>query len=491
MRRPNVLLIVSDQHQWKKAGCYGHRIVRTPNLDRLAEEGVTFDRAFCANPLCVPARVSLLTGRYSVHNGVYGLSNTFRDDMPTYAHLFAASGFRTALAGRMHLVWNDNRHGFEERLNDEPYASPFTDNDAPWWKPVRNKTLAGGIERSGPNESRPWRVDSEAVASALEFIDSTPRAERPWMLTSCFYQPHTPYDAPREYWDLYDGKDLDLPEDSLRDDFRPEPMYAMPHRFQGMAESRPSPEGVRRAVTGYYGSVTCMDAMIGRMLDALERTGQLDNTVIIYNSDHGEMLGEKGCWHKSVLYNCSAQVPFIVRAPGRCREGARVAAPVSHVDLFPTMAALLGLRLPEELRLDGRDLTPLLTRADPGPEWDRRGVLVEYADYGVRYPMAAWLRGRHKLTCAPGFPPVLNDLDEDPDENVNLAEYPGSADVLQSLQDELAEVWDPEAVERSVLDSQMGLRLVFQGMAAQNALLGLQPRHRESAWFEPFDGSPG
>lgn len=458
MKPRNVLLILSDQHRADAAGCYGHPVARTPHLDRLAAEGVVFDRAYCSNPLCVPSRVSLLTGRYSATTGVYSLGAALRDDVPTFAHLFAAAGYETVLAGRMHLVWSDRLHGYERRFNPEPYKGPFNCREY-WRDPLAEYDFRAAFASAGAGESRHLVYDRAAHAAALEFLRSPRASERPWMLTSCFIIPHEPYQAPQEFFSLYDTPDLPVPPP--HDPARPqvEEMYRSFDRYKGFHNWSPPPETIRKAVAAYYGLVTCMDSMIGELLRALEETGQLENTLVLYTSDHGEMLGEKGCWHKSYLYDASARVPLIVREPGRVPAGLRVRAPVSQVDLFPTMAEWLGTEIKPDLRIDGRSLLPLI-EGRPAPELERRGVLVEYADYGVRTPMAAWVKDSHKLTCAPGFPSVLVDLDRDPDERCSLIDTPAAQPLRRGMERELAAAWDPDAVRRTALDCQYGLTLI-------------------------------
>jgi choline-sulfatase len=468
MKPRNVLLILSDQHQAAASGCYGHGVVRTPHLDRLAAEGVLFERAYCSNPLCVPSRVSLLTGRYSATTGVYSLGAALRDDTPTFAHLFGAAGYETVLAGRMHLVWSDRLHGYGRRLNPEPNKGPLNSREY-WGNLLAEHDFRAAFAAAGAGESRHLIYDRTAHASAMEFLRSRRAGDRPWMLTSCFTIPHEPYQSPPEFYSLYDQPDLPvpLPHDPARPQV--EEMYRSFDRYKGFHRWAPPPETIRRAVAAYYGLVTCMDAMIGELIRALEETGQLENTLILYTSDHGEMLGEKGCWHKSYLYDASARVPLIVRAPDAFPAGRRVRAPVSQVDLFPTLAEWLGTGIGPDLRLDGRSLLPLLAGA-PAPELERRGVRIEYADYGVRTPMAAWVQGAHKLTCAPGFPSVLADLDGDPAERRNLIDAPALQPLRREMERALAADWDPEAVRRTALDCQYGLTLIEAAWKRQGLL---------------------
>ena len=470
MSRMNVLMIVSDQHHAGVMGCAGHPVVRTPNLDRLAGEGVLFERAFCSNPLCVPARTSLLTGRYCVNHGVYSLGATFRDDMPTLAHLFAASGYDTTLAGRMHFVWADRLHGFARRTTPEPYGNIFNCREY-WRDPIHEWDFTDHHESAGPGSQPHLDSDRKAQASALDVIrEGGKDRSKPWMLMRCFTIPHSPYNAPAEYYEMYDGLDFPTPPPFDPDHDRLPVMYATLEQYKGRHKYTPGADAIRRATAAYFGLVTAMDDMIGEMLDLLESTGQLQNTLIVYTSDHGDMLGAKGCWHKSYLYNPSIRVPLIVSGAGIEKRGERVRAPVSHVDLFPTAAHILGIDLHDDLVIDGRSLAPWFNGDPQADEWPRRGVLVEYADYGARAPMAAWIEDRWKLTCAEGHEPLLHDLDADPDEERDLAGDPACRDILDRLRHELGAVWDHRAVRRRVLDCQYGFTLIEKAHERQGLL---------------------
>ncbi|MHC4871518.1 MAG: sulfatase-like hydrolase/transferase [Planctomycetota bacterium] len=464
----NILFIVSDQHQAKAMGCAGHKYVKTPNLDKLAEKGILFERAFCTNPLCVPARISLLTGRYSISHGAYSLGATFRDDMVTLPHLFAAKDFYTILTGRMHLVWNDSLHGYENRTNAEPYEDICNCDD--WWKrELPQYELSGAFENIGPGEQRHLEYDKMAHASALDFIkNESGILDKPWFMTSCLTIPHEPYRVPEEFYNIYKDMDIDLPAECESENKEIYDLYQSFHTYKSFHKNSPDSERIEKAVKAYYGLVTCTDQMVGELVDALDKTGQLENTIIIYTSDHGEMLGEKGCWHKSVLYDTSAQVPLIICDPDFDKKGIKIKQNVSHVDLFPTFAEYAGLDLLDDLNIDGLNLNKLI--AGDEKEFNERGILIEYGDYATRVPIAAYLKGDYKLTVADGFDSVLINTKKDPEEMINLFADPDHKDIREYMLTGLTELWNHEKCLKIIRDSQYSFELIKNAHAKQGLL---------------------
>jgi choline-sulfatase len=457
--QPNILFILSDQHSQGVMGCYGNSAVHTPCLDALAEEGVVFDAAYCGSPLCVPSRLSMLTGRHPHGIGVWGLGDTIASNIPTWPVPLSIAGWHTLLCGRMHLAWPDRNHGFETRLCGDAYPT-LRNHFADWTGPEDTTRRGLAVAEAGIGTARQDGDDDLAQGQALRFLHSLDpsRLKRPFALCVGFYRPHTPFCAPADLASLYD--DLDPEVDDL-DENLPD-FYQSLYRHFGFANRPPTREEAVRAIRMYYAMVTGMDRRVGLICEALRAKGLWDNTLIIYSSDHGETLGRHGLWFKSNFYEESIRVPLIVRFPGGGRRGARVKDPVSLLDLFPTFCEIAGVQ-PYNF-LDGESLMPLITGKGIGQD---RSVFAEYADYGIHTPMRMIRKGRHKLIFAAGYDPVLFDLVEDPRERANLAGHPEHRATVESLMGELLKGWEPKAIRSKVMENQRNRDLFI---AAEDAI---------------------
>ncbi len=445
--QPNILLICSDQHTPGVTGCYGNPHVQTPHLDALAEEGVTFDAAYCSSPVCVASRLSMLTGRYPFRIGVWGLADTILSTTPTWPVPLSISGWETIICGRMHLVYGDRNHGFERRLCGDAYPT-IRNNFAYWTKKEPEVTRAGRvIQESGLGTARHDAEDAIAEGFALKFIHglNPSKQSRPFAMCTGFYRPHTPFLAPPEQAALYENMDVEL--EGTQEDLPP--FYRSLFRYFGLEADPPSPEDCRRAIRMYYAMVTGLDRRVGLICNALKQRGLWDNTIVIYTCDHGEMLGRHGLWFKGALYEESARVPLIVRIPKSARKGSRVSEPVSLVDLFPTFCEIAGVE-PYEF-LDGISLMPTLNGGSLPPG---RPVFTEYSDYGIHTPTRMVRKGNYKLIFADGYDPLLFDLAADPREQNNLAGTPGLKAMADSLLAEVLKDWDPTEIRRRVLANQ-------------------------------------
>jgi choline-sulfatase len=265
-----------------------------------------------------------MTGRYPHRIGVYDNACSLSSDAVTWAHLLRASGYDVALAGKQHFVGPDQLHGFQAQLARDlhaehrhpiyPWDDGIVDAKRPW----------PGPETAGPGSTESIETDDAVEAAAVEYVREPARAERPWALNVSFIAPHFPLVVPKRYWDRYPLDAVDLPTGSSGQVVHP--VYQRMRRMFGLVDY---PEAqVRRARAGYYALVTYLDDKIGRLLDALEETGQAEDTLVVYTSDHGEMNGEHGLWRKSNFYEDSARVPLIMRWPGRIPAGRRIGAGV-------------------------------------------------------------------------------------------------------------------------------------------------------------------
>ncbi len=444
---------------------HGHRVVRAPNLTALARDGVTFESAYSASPLCAPSRSAMLAGRRPSRIEVFDNAAELPASVPTVTHVLRAAGYATTLVGKMHFVGPDQLHGFEERLTTDVYPADFdwtpdwgmTAGERASWHHNMSSVFEAGVREAALQTD----YDDEVCFRAVQKIRhlAARRDGRPFFMVVSFTNPHDPWEVRRRHWDLYDEAAIDLPL------VAPIPYdHADPHsrRLRDMygSDDRPLTEAeVRRARHGYYAAVSYMDERVGEVLDALEATGQAGDTVVLFTADHGEMLGERGLWYKMSFFEGSARVPLIVRWPGVAPR--RVGESVSHLDLAPTLVELGGGGS-EGAEFEGSSLVPLLTGRGPAPS----AVLGEYLAEGVSAPSVMIRRGKHKYIRCEGDPDQLYDLEADPLELANLAADPAAAESVAALRAESERRWDLADVERRVLASQGRRRLVARALEA-------------------------
>jgi choline-sulfatase len=454
--KPNVLFIVSDDHSVDVLGAYGSRLARTPNLDRLAGEGVRFDRAFCNAPICSPSRQSFLTGRYAHAVGVTLLTHALDDEPYTLAELLRDAGYRTAAFGKMHF--NSPRlHGFEIHRTRADWAA--RDQEQP------RRPLPEGVEvlpawRPFDDPAQIWlnamyvpfgRYDDQMhgtwyAQEAIEFMGA--RRDKPFFVQIGFEEPHSPFWFPVEMRGMYDPARLPVP------DLGPEDAGQIPRVFADL--TREQKQGI---IASYYTSVAFLDRNVGRVLAALEELGLRDNTMVIYAGDNGYHLGEHGRFEKHSLLERSVLVPLMMRLPGRIPAGSSTDALVELVDIFPTVLDYLDLPIVppsvqattgetpvSQLRdLQGHSLRPLIEGRVPAV---RDAAFAEY-----RHTEEAMVRThRYKLIyrtskgvtdwyepveALPGRNIRLFDLQNDPEELRNVSGDPANAVVVAELLDRL------------------------------------------------------
>ncbi len=362
-RKPNLLLLMADQHRADCLGAAGNRAIHTPNLDRLAASGVRFTSAFSSTPTCTPARAALLTGMSPWGHGMLGYSKVAERYAVEMPRLLREAGYYTTGIGKMHYTPQRNLHGFHQTILDESgrVESPDFRSDYRSWlhseMPMANPD-ATGLDWNGYTAAEyalPERVHPTAWtgAAAVNFLRAYNRSE-PFFLKVSFARPHSPYDAPKRFWDLYG--DASLPAARVA---------KWADRYRARSSDRVdlwhgelSPELVRRARTGYYGNVSFIDEQIGRVLDTLGERGWVENTVVLYLSDHGDMLGDHHLWRKSYAYAGSARIPMILRAPGL--KAGTDDSPVEIRDVLPTLLDAAGAGIPRAV--EGRSLLSATAR---------------------------------------------------------------------------------------------------------------------------------
>lgn len=464
MARPNILILMVDQFNGTLFPDGPADFLHAPHLKALAQRSVRFANTYTASPLCAPARASFMSGQLPSRTRVYDNAAEFASDIPTYAHHLRAAGYQTALSGKMHFVGPDQLHGFEERLTTDIYPADFgwtPDYTKPgeridwWYHNLGSVTGAGVAEITNQME-----YDDEVAYNATRKLYDLSRRQddRPWCLTVSFTHPHDPYVARRKFWDLYE----DCP--ALNPAVAPLPFEELDPHSQRLLEACDykafdiTPEQIRRARQGYFANISYVDEKIGEILGVLDRSRMADNTIILFVSDHGDMLGDRGLWFKMCFFDGSARVPLMIAAPGW--TPAKIDRPVSTLDVTPTLAGLAGLDISSLKKwTDGVDLAPLATGTG-----GRSPVPMEYAAEGSIAPLVGIRDGRFKLSLCVKDPAMLYDLDADPHELNNLAENPDYAEVLASLKAQADARWNLETFDAAVRESQARRWVVYEAL---------------------------
>ena len=453
--KPNLLYIHSDQHSPYVTGCYGDPIVRTPNIDRLAAQGIVFDNVYCPSPICVPSRMSMLSGRYPFENHVWTNSHILSSAIPTFAHAMGAAGYRPTLIGRMHSLGPDQLHGYAERLVGDHGPNHLGGNSG-----ADRGALSGcagpsrvSLTQSGSGQSSYQIHDEEVTAATISFLNGLGTKKKagmdsaPFSISVGFMLPHQPFVARSEDYALYQDC-IQMPRIPQSYSDKLHPHIAQWRRDTDTVEV--SNEEIKRARTAYWALVTRMDALIGDIIDALRKNDLTDNTIILYMSDHGEQVGEHGLWWKQTFYENSVKVPAILSWPGHLPNNVHCDRVVSSLDLNATMLA--ALNAPPLPHSRGRSLLELLH--NPGTYWeniafsefclDAAGAGGPFSEHGVYQRMVR--RGNWKLNYYHGMPCQLFNLENDPFEMDDLAHNVQFEKIRNELLNEILKDWDPEWV---------------------------------------------
>jgi iduronate 2-sulfatase len=463
-KKPNILFIPVDDLR-PELGCYGSTVVRSPNLDRLAREGVVFKNAYCQSAVCNPSRASLLTGLRPDSTRVWDLRTDFRNHLPdavTLPQYFRQQGYYSAGIGKIfHNTIPDPKSWDEKAYLDgypfDPDAVYVTKENHAIQEEKKQAIIRAGRSDQSIDRFGRWYLKANAVEMAdvpdnayfdgaqtdwaVRKLGELNEQNQPFFLAVGYYRPHLPFNAPRKYWDLYDRQSIPLAENGFPP--RNAPVMAInnlrelkgytdfrktPHPFDG----RLTEDQTRLLKHGYLASVSYIDGQIGRLLDTLESLGLRRNTIVVVWGDHGWKLGEHNSWCKMTNYEVDTRAPLIISAPEYGKQGIFSSRLVEFVDIYPTLCTLAGLPVPADL--EGISMTPLMRRPDRSwkhavfTQFLREGIWTapdgkEYMGYAVRtdrYRYVEWVRWDTRELAAV----ELYDLEADPLENENIAEKP-------------------------------------------------------------------
>ncbi len=464
MTKPSILIFMVDQLNGTLFPDGPADWLHTPNLAALAARSTRFQNAYTASPLCAPGRASFMSGQLPSRTGVYDNAAEFASSIPTYAHHLRRAGYNTCLSGKMHFVGPDQLHGFEDRLTTDVYPPDFgwtPDYRKPgeridwWYHNLGSVTGAGVAEISNQLE-----YDDEVASHATQKLYQLSRGldDRPWSLTVSFTHPHDPYVARRKFWDLYEEcAHLDPIEPAYKfedyDAHSQRIMLANDHTKFDITDN-----DIRRSRRAYFANISYLDEKIGEIIQVLKDTRQVENTIILFVSDHGDMLGEKGLWFKMNFLEGSARVPLMICAPSM--QPGMITAPVSTIDVAPTLAELAGISMDEIMPwTQGESLVHL------GQGGERTSpVAMEYAAEASYAPLVSLRSGRWKYNRCALDPDQLFDLDADPQEQTNLADDPAFADPLNALRAQAEARWDLAGFDADVRESQARRWVVYEAL---------------------------
>jgi choline-sulfatase len=453
-RRPNIVFICSDQHTGRPIPG-----IRTPNLDRLAASGVRFENAYSCAPVCVPGRAALMSGMFASDVGAYCNSTPFDGRVPSWGNRLRDAGYHCWATGKLDLVRNKD-YGFVEV--DTKYGHDRNpDVTSLFRRPLcfrpGERSAANGRSREEPHH------DKETAQHGLDFLRKDARtAGKPWAMYLGFVQPHPAFRALPKFLDMYPESSIQLPKiPSGYLEQMPIALQALRH-FKNVATPIPG-DRVRRARAAYYGMISELDSYIGQIMDELDKRGELEKTVFVYTSDHGEMLGENGLWLKNCLLEGSARVPMTIAGPGLPR-GKVIETPVSHVDLVATVLDLGGVSPVATLR--GRSLVPMMN----GNAGSQPGYAFSESHSEGNCTGSFMIRkGDWKYIYFASDKPALFNLRLDPHEYENLAGRKEHADIQRELHGILTSLLNPDEVTEQAFQAQerMLQRLVAEKTPAE------------------------
>lgn len=456
----NVLFIMSDEHQQRAAGCYGHPFVKTPTIDALAESGTRFTNAYTNSPICVPARASFATGRQVYETGYWDNAHAYDGRVEGWGHALQKANIHCLSIGKLHYRNETDPTGFNEQIIPmhltEGVGGLNNCIKRPLPPPIKRSKMA---EKIGPGESSYSRYDKKIMEHTCDWLENEApkQKDQPWALFCSFICPHYPLISPAEFYDLYPHDLIEKPKGNDKD----YPLHPWIEKFRSMQchDEFFTEETRKVAIASYYGLCSYLDSNIKKVLDTLEDCGLRDDTLIVYTADHGENLATRRLWGKGNMYEEAACIPLILSGPG-VPAGKVINTPVTLAEGANTILSVLGLE-----NEGNPDNQSWLKTAD-APEDMNRVAFSEYHAAGADTAAFMIRKGNHKLIYYVEYEPELFDHANDPEELNNVAGNPAYADVLKDLQSKLRQRIDPEKVNARAEASQAALLAKHGGREA-------------------------
>lgn len=486
MKPQNLIIIMSDQHNRAMTGCYGHDLVATPNIDRLAQRGVRFTDCYTPSPVCIPARAAFATGKYIHQIGYWDNADPYDGAIPSWHHHLREAGHHVASIGKLHFLSDEEDYGFSESI----VPMHVIEGKGDLMGLVRDDLPVRGAaykmaRMAGPGESPYTQYDREIAARAQIWLheQAAKHTDKPWVLYISFVCPHYPLTAPPDhYYRYFEDPELPMPMLYGKDERPDHPFitdYATAFNFDDYFETEAD---IRRAVAGYFGLCSFMDEQAGHVIDAMAAAGLSDSTRVVYCSDHGDALGKRGLWGKSTMYEETCGVPLIVAGDG-FEAGKSVETPCSLVDLYPFILECVGEGDAGFVEPDHPGICLQRLARDETPE---RTVLSEYHGMGSKTGAFAIRHGRFKYIHYAQYPAQLFDLEADPHEIDNLAGDAAHRETLAACETKLRSMLDPEAIDAKAKKRQAAQLEKHGGREAVIARgdLGFSPPPGVSANFE-------
>ncbi len=469
---PNIVFILVDQLTAMAMRYHNkHAVTLTPNLDKMIQHGAVFENAYCPSPLCTPSRYGIMTGQYVKNHKGYDNSALMDSLKPTLAHYARLAGYETILAGKMHFVGSDQLHGYEKRLTTDVYPADFgwVPN---WKKPTERIDLwyhnMSSVKQSGVAAiSNQLEYDDEVVALAKRQLYQLARREeekiRPFLLTIGFIHPHDPYVARQRYWDQYNDIEIPLPTTK-----RPQASDNDPHCLRletaiGLDHVKISDEDIVRSRRAYFANVTMVDEWVGEILKVLEETNFLENTVLVFSSDHGDFLGERGLWYKMSFYDYASQVPLIFYYPKGIKPQS-ITTPISLIDLLPTFSDMVGYKGEAIEPLDGHSLFPLLMGKSAVEAQYPQAIITEYCAEGAIEPMMMIRSEKLKYTYAPSDPEQLFHYDGEAREVPVAIDDPRFQKEVAAFRTMAKNHWSAEELKKEIIVNQRSRRIIHEAL---------------------------
>ena len=465
MTKKNFIIFMTDQHSRKFLSCYRNPIVKTPNLDKLARKGVIFENASTNSPICVSARACFSTGIYVHQNKCWDNAIAYDGKIPSWGHYLQKNNIDVVSIGKLHFRSANDKTGFDEQILPMHIANGVGDVMGSIRPNLPERPQSRKFsEQIGPGETEYTKYDQNISRKAAEWLKARSKnnkKDNPFLLYVSFIAPHFPLIVPHKYYNLY--KDIELPNfKKFNSELENHPWWIAFNKSITFDNYFRDDLHRREAIISYLGLCTFVDQLIGNVIDELESTSLQDNTNILFLSDHGENLGARGLWGKSVMYEESIGIPMILAGEG-LPKGSVVKTPVSLIDVFPSILDVFGMN--ETYRYSGNSLFEIAKKEED----ENRLVFSEYHGAGAISGAFMLRDGQYKYIHYVNFEPELYDLQSDPEELVNLATNNKFKEILKNYKNKLFRIVDPNAINNEALADQA--RLVEKNGGIEKVLM--------------------